>query len=158
MEQKSRYELFLDEERERNCPDRLGRIIKKCNELAAIRDAQDRADGSKDRATRFWKFYHTHTQLSNGCLEWTGCYIGRNREQPAYEWEGRVKNVRRIVYQLSMGEIFDGEIISTSCRNSRCVRHSHLKKLTREEFDILLRNSAPVGDKHGKRKRHRDNQ
>ena len=57
--------------------------------------------------------------------------------------------IRRIVYQFSIGDISSDQIVSTTCHNHRCVKQSHLKKMSLEEFDSYLRNNAATGDRHG---------
>ncbi len=161
-EHKSRYELFLEEEEKK--PERR---CSKCGQVKPITDFYKHRHSSgtwghksqckpchmgpkkyKSQADRFWKFFHSRTQKVGTCLEWKGtCRNG----VPSFNWDRKATNVRRIVYRLACGELPDDMFVIATCRKKRCVLQSHLKRVTQEELDIFVANSAATGDQHGSR-------
>lgn len=103
----------------------------------------------KDYNDRFWKTYWSRVTKVGGCLEWNGWCQGRDKSTPYCSWKGRKVNLRRVVYQLACGDVPEGMFVITTCANKRCVRHSHLRLVTQEEWEAVLCNSAPVGEKNG---------
>ena len=59
--------------------------------------------------------------------------------------------MRRIVYQLSIGELPNDMFVFTICLNHRCVRHSHLFKGTQADWETKCANSKARGDENGSR-------
>lgn len=160
-ERKSRYELFFEEEERKAQPTKrccrckqvkpLSEYHKDSGKRLGIRDACKRCLNTASRKykgpeDRFWKHYHSHVVQNGRCLEWTGAYAAG---QPYAQFKGKGTTLRRIVYQLSIGELTPNDVVSTNCRNPKCVKQSHLLKLTREEFDTLLRNNSPTGSTNG---------
>lgn len=160
-ERKSRYELFLEDEacraqstkrctkcgREKSLGDfykntqRNGAPRPACKECMKD-DKRRKQKKYRDRVDRFWKHYRAHTQGNGGCLEW----ITSSKKIPTLLWSGRQTTIRRVVFKLSIGEIPDDMIVITTCRNRKCVRHSHLKLVTRDELRMIMDNSHPAGD------------
>jgi uncharacterized C2H2 Zn-finger protein len=99
----------------------------------------------KNRIDRFWKYYHSRIVKNNECLEWAGAY--NSTGLPTCRWDGQQKNLRRVVYELANGDPGD-LLVTTNCKNSRCVRQSHLVAVTKEQFYIRLSNNQPTGDDH----------
>ena len=105
----------------------------------------------KDRKDRFWKYFWSHTLKVDRCLEWCGRYA---KGSPTCHWDGKTSaSVRRVVYRLAIGDLDDDHIIVSTCRNRRCVRHSHLERVTIEEFRVILANERATGDRHWSRLR-----
>ena len=109
----------------------------------------------KNDTDRFWKLFHSRTQLKGSCLEWTGAL---QDGYPVCRFDGNTyigKNtpVRRTVYRLSAGDLPDDVYVITTCRNRLCVRQFHLRRVTKEEMDVIIRNNAPHGDRQGLRRR-----
>lgn len=170
-ERKSRYEQFLEEEeapKTKRCS--KCKQVKALGEFhnhrrsrdghkAACKQCSNRGSKYKDRADMFWKLYTVRTIRVGECVEWTGSYKTKKSGvvKPVYWWgerpHRRLLPVRQLVYRLAIGDIPDGMFVVTSCRNARCVRHSHLNLVTDSEREALFRNSSPTGDKHGMRKK-----
>lgn len=91
----------------------------------------------QNREDWFWKSYAKRTVTEDGCLKWVGRYI---KGTPVVIWKGKTTTVRRLVYQLSVGNIPDDMVITTTCGNSWCVKISHLKLITEEDKRIHLNN------------------
>lgn len=160
-EHKSRYELWLEEQdnpKEKRC--------SKCKKVKPLNEYHKRRKSAlgvvsqcklciseqhrkfKDRSDRFWKRFDTSTRMHGNCREWIGAY---SNGKPMCTWEYKSAPVRRIVYRLACGELNDDMIVTTTCENTRCVRHSHLKVVTREQFEVRRQHSIASGDKHGAR-------
>ena len=96
---KSRYELFLEDEARKAEPTKRKR---------------NRPRKFKDWTDRFWKMYWTKVVPVGDCLEWTGAcragipYVQRNKKG---------EHVRRVVYQLAIGQIEEGMYIFVTCKN-----------------------------------------
>ena len=134
-ERKSRYELFLEEE---------ARTTQKPQ--SKVRRSEAKYKSYEDW---FWKRFKRRTKESGACLEWTGA-MGDG--WPVCSWKGRKSlSLRRIVYRLAIGELSDDLVVIVTCNNKRCVRYSHMKAVTKEEYEVKFRNHAPTGDKHGSR-------
>ena len=104
----------------------------------------------KDENDQFWKFYHSHTVRMDNCIEWSGAFD--KNEVPKYSatWNGkRGISARRIVYKASIGELADDMCVVPVCQNKRCVRQSHMKKVSKEESLALAWNNAAHGNEHG---------
>ena len=155
-ERKSRYELFLEEEARKAQPtkrcSKCGKekakvefwkdvsaksgVVSRCKECSTKRVYKNRED-------RFWKAFHAKTRRVGECLEWTGAFA----TMPICAWDGKKSaSVRRIVYRLSVGELPDDMYVTPICRNERCVRQSHLKRITRDEYRIMLSNVHHFGE------------
>ncbi len=157
---KSRYELFLEDD----AP--LTKRCGKCGETKVLSEFHKMSSGKhgvhgrckkcrcdfyrpwKNRIDRFWKMYRAKTKDVGDCVEWTGA---DNSKYPCVSWDGRPQRVVRVVYQLSIGELLDSEVVTMTCHNYKCVRHSHLKKVSREEFYGILHNRAATGDRNASR-------
>lgn len=160
-ERKSRYELYLEDEARKAQPTKLCSKCGKDKVLSEYYNCSRAKDGKqsqckecnkpprkyKSQEDRFWKLYHSRTIRVGECLEWTGYCV--NSGYPVCNFAGKETTVRRIVYRLSCGELPDDMFVSTTCRNKKCVRHSHLIKLTKEEKRALQNNSTPFGAKNG---------
>lgn len=162
-ERKSRYELFLEEEARKAQPTKrcskcgevkaLGEFYKSgtstgCGTASACRVCtRARQNKYKSDADRFWKSYHARTKRVGNCILW----IGAASKYPCITWKRKWVSVRRIVYHLAVGVLEDDMFITTTCQNKLCVRQSHLKKISDEERDALLRNSMPTGDRNPSR-------
>jgi hypothetical protein len=99
----------------------------------------------KDRADRFWKFYHSHTKRNGDCLEWTG---DRSNGYATYAWDGKRTMAARIVYRLAIGELSDEQVVLRDCNNPLCVRHSHLRLGTQDDLLIKRAMIRPVGERN----------
>lgn len=161
-ERKSRYELFLEEEEKPQ--------TKRCTKCGKEKTLEEfckdkrRTDGIrlcckacrraknprkfKNPEDRFWKYFNARVKIGE-CTEWVGGYINGS---PTCHWDGKTTAmVRRVVYSLTWGDLPDDMFIKTTCDNSRCVRLSHLKKVTFEEMDINRRNNKMAhGSRHGR--------
>ncbi len=154
-ERKSRYELFLFEEAHKAQPTKR---CPKCEKMKALGEFWKDASAKsgvvsrckecstthtyKNREDRFWKAYHNKTIRVGDCIEWQGAFAS----MPVCAWKGKKSaSVRRIVYQLAIGELPDDMYVTTVCENDRCVRHSHLRKMTENEMRIKLCNSHVFG-------------
>lgn len=156
-ERKSRYELFLEEEARKAQPTKRCsrcKVVKALSEyyrdrraargvMSACKECEREPRKYRDKADRFWKRFHARTQRVGQCIEWKGTMI---KEVPSCWWNGKKSaSVRRIVYQLSIGELPDDMYVTPICKNVRCVRQSHLKRITRDEFLVNLYNSHFIG-------------
>jgi len=162
-ERKSRYELFLEDEARKAQPTKR---CSKCGETKVLSEFHKMSSGKygvhgrckvcrcdfyrpwKNRIDRFWKMYRAKTKSAGGCIEWTGA---DNSKYPCVSWDGRSQRVARVVYQLSIGELLDGEVVTMTCHNYKCVRHTHLRKVSRGEFYGILNNRKPTGDRNRSR-------
>jgi hypothetical protein len=158
-ERKSRYELFLEEEARKAQPTKR---CSRCKEVKALEDYRkdsSHKDGVasrckacssrrkyKTRESRFWKSFEKRTKKAGDCLEWTGAKVDG---QPICLWDGKQSRVRRVVYELAIGELEDGMVVTPSCRNRLCVRQSHLKKITVKESYGLMWNNTTYGERKG---------
>ncbi len=121
-------------------------------------------DANPTQESRFWELYYSRTIRAGECLEWTGSYKTSKwgSPTPACWWKeahniSRLLPVRRVAYSLTIGDPPDNMFIVTTCGNQRCVRLSHLKKVTDDEREAILRNrlsewydydhNAPRGEK-----------
>lgn len=129
------YKAFSDFNKHKGC---AGGIQSQC------RDCQIKSTKRKykDKTDRFWKFYHAHISKVGSCVEWTGTY--NEHGEPFYS----NKRVRRLVYGFAVGSLLDGMCIVTTCNNKRCVRHGHLKQVTKAESLAKCWNSLQTGDQH----------
>lgn len=101
---------------------------------------------------KFWKLYHPRTVKVGDCLEWKGSYSGKGTRHPCCKYAGKKGvMVRRIVYRLSVGDLPDDMFVVVTCGNSKCVRALHLKKISKQELNVKINNSAPYGERHGLR-------
>ena len=148
-ERKSRYELWLEEEERKAQPRPQPKRTRKWTH--------------KDKADRFWKGFWAKTEKVGECLEWTGKYQGYRHSVPYAKWDGKQMNLRRIVYKLALGDVADDLFVVTTCRNRRCVRQSHLLRVTEQEYDAYRwdRSAMPadrilVGEKVGTSKLSED--
>jgi len=164
-EEKSRYELFLEEEAraaqpkksctkcgeikeevvknfgiDRSTPTGFKRICKVCESKAKRK--------YKDHTDMFWKYFWPRTKKTGDCLEWQGGYKDKYRKTPCCKWYGKMINVRRIIYRLAIGELPDDMFVIVSCGNYRCVRHSHLQRVGSDELTAIKNNRAPAGERH----------
>lgn len=80
-----------------------------------------------DYETRFW----TYVDKSGECWIWTG---GRQHQYGAF-WagEGRSKRAHRFAWEITNGPLADGEALDHVCRNTLCVRPSHLRIASKSE-------------------------
>lgn len=161
-ERKSRYELFLEEEARKAQPSKQ---CTKCGEIKMLSEfhresrrksgttarckkcVNNAAAKYKSRLDMFWKRFHSRTQNQGECVEWTGAYNHKNKS-PICRMDGRKEPVRRVVYKLAIGDLPDDMFIAMTCRNPRCVRHSHMERVTIEEKELIRLNSIISGDKH----------
>ncbi len=155
-QQKSRYELFLEEEARKAQPTKR---CPKCKEIKALGEFHKNRNNPlgvvayckvcvltprrkyKNLIDRFWKVYHENTHKVGDCVEWIGQY---SHGKPVYSR----KSVRRRVYNLSYGDLPDDMLVTNTCNNIRCVRHSHLKKVTQNEMNVILANHLHQDGKH----------
>lgn len=112
--------------------------------MSACKECERKTDRKyKSRNDRFWKQFHAKTKRVGNCLEWTGFYANKT---PACAWDGKKNaSIRRVVYRLAVGELPDDEFVTMTCKNPRCVRQSHMKRITETERRINLANSHYVG-------------
>lgn len=163
-ERKSRYDLWLEEEERNNQPTKE---CTKCHKVKTLGEFHRQKNGKlgrysickacvssrnrkyKSREDRFWKRYHSLTRPNGACVDWVGSCDWQGI--PKCTYGGKDTHLRRVMYRLVFGEVADDEVITTTCRNKKCVRHSHLKKITREEHEANRANSAATGDRNGLR-------
>lgn len=93
----------------------------------------------------FWKRYHAKTIRVGDCMEWQGAAPAN---VPRVTLRKKQESVRRIVYRLAIGELADHEYVIPACGNTKCVRQSHMKKLSPEEFHVYLESHLPYGESH----------
>lgn len=125
-ERKSRYEQWIEEEKPQAKPRKRPEYKKKY----------------KSREDRFWKTYWTRVERVGDCFEWTGMYKGYRKSVPYGKWDRKQINIRRLVYRLAIGDLPDDVFVVVSCKNRRCVRQSHLLRVTAEEYDTIKCNSV----------------
>lgn len=161
IERKSQWELFLEEEenpkpKEKRCSickkykstTEFGKGNMKCGLASECKECKNKKRRMyRDRDDMFWKRFWSKTTRVGGCLEWNGRYNAD--EVPICKYKGtKSASVRRIVYKLAIGPVDDDAFVLTTCNNKRCVRHSHMKVGTREEWRIKAANNIPTGDEH----------
>ena len=159
-ERKSRYELFLEEDARKAQPTKRCSKCKEVKLLSEFNKDKSRKLGvtpsckkciskttrkHKNREDRFWKFYHLHTIRVNNCIEWIATLSTDG--YPTTIWDRKQVSVRRIVYKLALGELDDDHFVITNCDNRKCVRHSHLVRVSKEYHYATIR--RPTGDDHG---------
>ena len=164
-ERKSQWELFLEEEenpapKEKRCS--KCRAYKSTTEFFRNRTKKDGLDcyckdccsdkKYKSRVDRFWKYYWSRVKQVGECMEWQGGYS--NKTTPVCCWDYKQYNVRRLIYRLALGDLSDDTYVVPTCKNKRCVRHSHLELSTKELLEAkLFDGRRPTGDRHGSRTR-----
>lgn len=79
----------------------------------------------------------------SGCWNAYGSHQGNGYVSKRFKIDGKTKGflLHRVSYMLFVGSIPDGNIVSHTCYNKRCVNPKHLKASTMGEFaqDILRR-------------------
>ncbi len=73
-----------------------------------------------DPAVRFW----AKVLKTDNCWEWQGAKFSHGYGQ--FKIQGKVWQVHRLAYTLSVGPIPDGMLICHHCDNKICARPSHL--------------------------------
>ena len=79
--------------------------------------------------------------VGDGCWEWDGAHIPEG--YASIEVGGRQVGVHVLMYEAFVGLIPAGEEVDHLCRNTGCVRPSHLESVTHQEN--LRRGNSPVG-------------
>lgn len=118
--------------------DRYG-IRNRCKECEQRRKYRSRED-------RFWKFFWSRVVRVGQCLEWTGSYNSNGWAHCQYN--NKTVGVRRLVYQLAVGELSDNTFVLSTCGNSRCVSQNHLRLGTAEDLEVKRVTNTAVGDEH----------
>jgi hypothetical protein len=162
---KSRYELFLEDEARKAEPTKR---CSRCREFKVLSDYRKNKSEKlgvssacklclspprkyKSYEDRFWKTFWPRTRSVGDCLEWTGRLSGK---KPVVTWrKKRDVSLRRVVYQLTRGAIPDDMRVITTCNNLRCIKQSHMKLVSMDEFKAKLNNNAATGDRNGSRTR-----
>jgi len=74
---------------------------------------------------RFWG----NVLIGDGCWEWTGFLV----EGYGCYGNGKTRLAHRLAYISEVGDIPDGLVLDHLCRNTKCVRPSHLEPVTSAE-------------------------
>jgi hypothetical protein len=160
-EHKSRYELFLEEEARKAQPTKRCSRCKEVKALSEYRKNKNESQGVssackkcltpphkyKSYEDRFWKTFWPRTRQVGDCLEWVGTF---SEKKPTVTWRKRRNtSLRRVMYQLTRGVVPDDMFVITTCNNIKCVKQSHMKLVSRDEFKAKLNNSAATADRNG---------
>ena len=101
----------------------------------------------RNKADRFWKRFWERAVEQDGCLIWTGSQ--HKSGYPVCRWEGVTgKSLRRVVYQLSRGDLPDDMFIEMTCNNPRCVKQSHMRPITATAARMKMETNVPRGEHH----------
>lgn len=71
-----------------------------------------------------------HVEKTSGCWNWTAY------KKDGYghaQFEGRLHEAHRLMYEASKGKIPDGLVLDHLCRNRACVNPAHLEPVTQHE-------------------------
>lgn len=82
----------------------------------------------------FWVRVPDRPRHPAACWLWTGPPVGRRREYGQFFVSPGVKvYAHRFAYELLAGPVPDGLTLDHVCRNTLCVRPSHLEPVTLQE-------------------------
>lgn len=75
----------------------------------------------------------TKFTVGDGCWQWTAAQDGRGYGQVARGGRTGMGKAHRVVYELLVGPVPDGLVLDHLCRNTLCVRPSHLEPVPQGE-------------------------
>jgi hypothetical protein len=66
--------------------------------------------------------------MKTPCLLWEGC-----KDKKGYgriTWDGKTRQVHRVMYELCNGKLIKGLVIDHLCRVHNCINPKHLEQVT----------------------------
>jgi len=77
----------------------------------------------------------SHAIPVGNCWEWNSAM---SKNTPTLMWQGQAQTVRRVLAKEYLNYSIDNMLVTTRCRNPKCVRPKHLLVCTRKELQALL--------------------
>lgn len=77
----------------------------------------------------------SHAIPVGDCWEWKSAMV---KNTPTIMWRGQAQTVRRVIAKEYLNRSLDKMLVTTVCRNPRCVKPEHLLVCTRKKLQALL--------------------
>lgn len=85
-----------------------------------------------------------------GCWRWdTAAKTKHNRKHPAVMVDGKMKLVRRVVYEMERGPLRPTIFLVPSCGDECCIHPEHMRQLTKAQKNMLGSKAAAGSPSRG---------